>query len=70
VAPVQGAFRKFTAVTGLAIFIVGLVWFAHLAFSLEAYLSSIATMGIGLLLTASVSSSNVIFHIRRRFRQP
>jgi hypothetical protein len=69
--PAQGVFRKFTAVAGLEILIVGLVWFAHLAFSLEAYLSTIAAMGIGLLLviTASVSWSDAIFRILRHFRR-
>jgi uncharacterized membrane protein HdeD (DUF308 family) len=70
-ASALGLLGKAIAVLGGAIFLVGLVWFANLSFSLKDYLSSVLTMVVGALLAivGSARWGDIIFSIRRYFRR-
>jgi uncharacterized membrane protein len=59
------------AVLGFAIFLVGLVWFAHFSYSLRAYASSVLTMVVGALLaiTGSGRWGDILLSIREYLRR-
>ena len=62
---------KSVTALGMAMFIVGLVWFAHFSFSLKAYVSSVLTMVVGVLLgvTGSARWGYILFRVRQYFRR-
>jgi hypothetical protein len=65
-----GLVGRTVAILGLAIFLVALVWFAHLSFSLTAYVESTLTMLVGALLgiTASGRWGDIFLSIKEYFR--
>jgi hypothetical protein len=62
---------KALTVFGICIFLVGLGWFAHFSFSLSSYVSSVVTMGVGVVvgMAGSAPWRDFLFSIRRYFRR-
>lgn len=65
----MAALAKGLEIIGIAVFLAGLVWFAHFAFSLRAYGLSVATMAAGLAIAfvGSPRFRDILFRIRRYF---
>jgi hypothetical protein len=70
-ANARGMVGKAIAGLGFALFLVGLVWFAHFSYSLRAYTSSVLTMIAGALLaiTGSGRWGDILLSIREYFRR-